>query len=196
MHPLPLQAEVARHLSRLSLPHRRLQPPEMAIIADTVAGAEHLWRPVVRHDPAHRWYARLHRTADVEVWLLGWEVGQDTRIHDHGGAGGAFTVAEGRLVEHHTDRSRNGPLRRREHVTGGGAAFGPTYVHDLAHHGPGRATSVHVYSPPLTSMTFYQVADGILRRREAVGVDGPEPGLPGGEVVERGVRVPAGAGAP
>lgn len=191
-----VQAEVASHLAQLAVPAGRLAASRTAMIARSLVRAEHLWRGVVRHDPDARWYTRLHRSDDVEVWLLGWELGQDTRVHDHGGAGGAFVVAEGQLVEHHTSRHRRGGLRRRVHREGHGAAFGASYVHDLVNRGPGTATSIHVYSPPLSSMTFYQITSGRPAMVECVGVAGPEPGLPVAEhVVERGVLAAVAVGA-
>ena len=33
--------------------------------------------------------------------------------------------------------------------------MGPAHVHDIVNAGPARATSIHVYSPPLRFMTFY-----------------------------------------
>lgn len=134
---------------------------QLQVVAETLVAVDHLWRPIVRHDPAERWYARLHHDDDVEIWLLGWEAGQDIQIHDHGGSSGAFVVAAGALVEHHTARGRRGPLRRRVHGPGEGAAFGPSYVHDLGNAGPGVATSIHVYSPPLTTLTYYDLVDGV-----------------------------------
>jgi hypothetical protein len=50
-------------------------------------------------------------------------------------------------------------------------------VHDLRNPGPAPATSIHVYAPPLASMTYYgHDADGTLRpgRTERV-----RPGRPG-----------------
>lgn len=136
-------------------------PDRLLAVAHAVVAAEHLWRPVVRHDPHERWYTCLHRDTDLEVWLLGWEVGQDTRVHDHGGSCGAFVVAEGTLDEQHTSRDRRGPLLRRSHAAGRGAAFGATYVHDLANLGPAAVSSVHAYSPPLGTMTYYEMVDGL-----------------------------------
>ncbi len=43
-------------------------------------------------------------------------------------------------------------------MAGGGAAFGPTYVHDVVNSDDAPATSVHAYSPPMASMTFYRQA--------------------------------------
>ncbi len=138
-----------------------MEPAQLAVIARTLVAVDSLWRTTVRHDPTRRWYANLHRDDDVEVWLLGWEVGQEIRIHDHGGSSGAFIVADGTLVENHTTRGRRGPLRHRTHGAGEGAAFGPSYVHDLGNAGPGVATSINVYSPPLGSMTYYDLVDGV-----------------------------------
>jgi hypothetical protein len=38
---------------------------------------------------------------------------------------------------------------------GGHVVFGPGHVHDLVNHGPGPALSVHVYSPALKAMTYF-----------------------------------------
>jgi hypothetical protein len=152
LHPL---------LNQLELPPGRLEPRLLTAVARIVADEERAWRPIVRHDPGRRWYRSLFRNDDYEVWLLGWDVGQDIVIHDHGGSSGAFVVTDGRLIERHTQRSRRGPLRIRAHGVGQGASFGPAYVHDLGNAGPGVATSVHAYSPPLTTMTYYDLADGL-----------------------------------
>ena len=44
--------------------------------------------------------------------------------------------------------------------------FGPEYVHDFVNGGPGPALSVHVYSPALRSMTYFDWSD----RNGLVGV--------------------------
>jgi hypothetical protein len=46
-------------------------------------------------------------------------------------------------------------LRRRLIVSGRGHSFGPDYVHSVVNQAKVLATSVHAYSPPLSSMTFY-----------------------------------------
>lgn len=38
--------------------------------------------------------------------------------------------------------------------------FGSGYVHDFVNVGPGPALSVHVYSPALHSMTYFDWSDG------------------------------------
>ena len=43
-------------------------------------------------------------------------------------------------------------------------------VHDIANPGPARATSIHVYSPPLRTMAFYD-RDGTRLRQEEGAVE-------------------------
>jgi len=126
----------------------RWRPRELLRLAELVVrGAPGTLRLIAEHDPRRRWYARLALTDEVEVWLLGWAPEQGTRPHDHGGASGAFIVLDGALTETY----RDGPVRSRRVVlaAGGRSAFGPQRVHLVENRGPGNATSVHVYSPPL-----------------------------------------------
>jgi hypothetical protein len=63
-------------------------------------------------------------------------------------------------------------LGRRSIVAGGGAAFGPHYVHDVVNAQTAPATSVHAYSPPMESMTFYrQGAHGLVAERAEYRAD-------------------------
>ncbi|MGH9095434.1 MAG: hypothetical protein ACRDXE_09770, partial [Acidimicrobiales bacterium] len=78
----------------LALGDARLTRKQLAILVERIGHQDMLWRPIVRHDFDHRWYVRLHWSRSVEVWLLGWQPGQDTRFHDHGGSSGAFVVTE------------------------------------------------------------------------------------------------------
>ena len=86
-------------LEPLALGAGRLTRDELLMVVGRIAADQSLWRPVVRHDPVRRWYGRLHTSPTLEVWLLGWVGGQDTRLHDHGGSSGAFSVVEGTLGE-------------------------------------------------------------------------------------------------
>lgn len=151
----------------------------LAALVTAVAGADSEWRHLVRHDSRQRWYVRLHRTDAAELWLLGWDTGQDTLLHDHGGSAGAYTVVEGILTDDSTTRRRRGQLRRRRVPAGAVVTFGPSYLHNLGNEGPGVATSIHAYSPPLSVMRFYTLGDdGLPVRSGSVEVQGPEPGLP------------------
>jgi predicted metal-dependent enzyme (double-stranded beta helix superfamily) len=81
------------------------------------------------------------------VWLLGWAPGQHTEIHDHGGALGAFAVADGELAEE-LFGSDWLPRAIRRHRAPRTTVLGPAVVHRVGAPGPHTAVSVHAYSPP------------------------------------------------
>jgi hypothetical protein len=154
---------------------QRLQEDGLLRLVEGLAATPELWRPLVQHLPTERWYRRLYRTGEFEVWLLGWDAAQDTQIHDHGGSSGAFCVTEGTLVEYHSVLDRRGPMLHSRHPCGRVRAFGPLYVHNLINEGPAPATSVHAYSPPLTKMSYYRRTVGeAFELDRTLEVDGPE----------------------
>jgi len=149
-----------RHLDNvlrsLGLGAGRLDRDELLMVVSRIAADPSLWRPVVRHDPERRWYRRLYTSPTVDVWLLGWACGQDTRMHDHGGSSGAFYVVEGTLDEEYGYVESWTCVQRRSHAAGRMRSFGPGYVHNLGNDGTGPASSIHAYSPPLSTMTYYR----------------------------------------
>ena len=118
--------------------------------------AAQLGAPAQLPEPVNggRSYELLERTHNYELWVIRWSQDTGLALHDHGGAGGAFYVTEGRLEETSATAPGN-RLRRRSLVRGEGKAFGAEYVHSVANPQVAPATSVHAYSPPLASMTFY-----------------------------------------
>jgi predicted metal-dependent enzyme (double-stranded beta helix superfamily) len=109
------------------------------------------WVSHARVDPDRRHHARLVLAEDYEAWVLGWAPGQHVGVHDHGDASGALVVVEGELTE---DLPRRRRPRRRLGV--GATSIVPTgELHDVGNASRAAAFSVHVYSPPLSSMTFY-----------------------------------------
>jgi hypothetical protein len=108
-----------------------------------------------------RTYELLERTTDVELWLIHWPTGGGLVLHDHGGSAGAFHVVAGALDE--TSTAFGGrTLRLARLFCNQGKSFGPSYVHSVVNSERAAATSVHAYSPPLTSMGFYQSTVGGL----------------------------------
>ena len=102
-----------------------------------------------------RRYELLERTADFELWLIHWPTDRGLVLHDHGGSAGAFHVLAGSLDE--TSTALGGRTLRLERLfRSEGRSFGPSYVHSVVNSERAAATSVHAYSPPLTSMGFYQ----------------------------------------
>src|SRR5437868_7009666 len=131
-----------------------------AAIARELAHAPEVWWPRVRRAGGGRWYEPLLETDDFEAWLLGWPVGEGIELHDHGSSSGALVVVEGRLSETYvaaSDWVRPGArLRHRLLAEGELVAFGPDHIHDVVNGGDRQALSIHIYSPRLRSMTFYE----------------------------------------
>jgi hypothetical protein len=145
-------------------------------LADEVRSGHY---PFVEFDPQTRWHQRIYRDPRVDVWLISWLPEQGTQLHDHGGSAGAFTVISGVLAEAVYIRSGRdaGLLREREHNAGRSIGFDRQYVHDVRNLSDAPAISVHAYSSPLTSMTFYDVHEGELDELATLVTDDPEPGV-------------------
>ena len=93
-------------------------------------------------------------------------------MHDHGGSSGALWVVAGALEEHVVAAGGGGLTRPHASEVGGGLAFGPSHIHDVVNTGHVPATSVHVYSPPMASMTFYrQEGPGLVVERAEYRAD-------------------------
>jgi hypothetical protein len=137
--------------------------------ADEVAGGRY---PYVDFDPAQRWHQRLYRDRRIDVWLISWLPTQGTELHDHGGSSGAFTVLSGTLTE---SVVAGGSRQDRSRPAGESVGFGARYVHDVRNAGTAPAVSVHAYSAPLTSMTYYDLEDGRLVPIRTLATDDPEP---------------------
>ena len=139
--------------------------------------------PYVRYEEAERWHQRLYRDRRVDIWLISWLPSQGTQLHDHGGSAGAFTVLAGELSEASYapgPASAGGSLVERRHRAGDSVGFGKHYVHDVRNLGDRPALSVHAYSAPLTSMTFYDLDPaGRLEEVLTLATDHPEPAVSG-----------------
>lgn len=133
---------------------------------------ERAWRLLVRSD-------------DFDAWLIAWPPGGKVELHDHGESEGALSVVTGSLVEAVPRQDRKGrfSLARHELRAGTTLGFGVGHVHDVINHSGAHALSVHVYSPALTTMTFYDLgADGLAAREERWCADGAEEAIFGGRL--------------
>lgn len=126
--------------------------------------------------PGERWHVRVHADALVDVWVISWLPEQGTRLHDHGGSSGAFTVVQGSLTEAAWSPATAGRGRLVDHVhaTGRTVAFGPERVHDVRNLHAAPALSVHAYSTPLLRMGFYDLLDGALHQTSVLDTSDPE----------------------
>jgi len=133
--------------------------------------------PYIDYDPDERWHQRIYRDGRMDIWLISWLPTQGTQLHDHGGSSGAFTVLSGSL----TEAVVTGGTSLVEHTrdAADSVGFGAHYVHDVRNLSEAPAVSVHAYSPPLTTMTYYDLvprADGArLETITSLATEDPEP---------------------
>ena len=145
------------------LPGRALTSRELRAWVRELAARPDLWEQHVRHDPASgRHYVSLYRDADVDVWLLCWNLEDDTGWHDHDTSSGAVAVTHGAVTE---SRPRLGGTPAVKTVKAGRTlAFGPDHIHRMGGAVDG-SVSIHAYSPPLWRRGQYAVSDsGVMRR--------------------------------
>lgn len=120
-----------------------------------------------------RWYCRLTWNEAYEVWLEGWSGSQKTEMHDHGGSSGAVVVAAGTLAENRFDPA-SGSLQTRLLSAGATISFDEDVVHDIVNADVGPSLSIHVYSPPLSQQTYYDVLNGKISERETLQIEPPD----------------------
>jgi mannose-6-phosphate isomerase-like protein (cupin superfamily) len=141
--------------------------PELEeLLARARTSADALWARARRlhAGPAHRTFTRIHSAPDHDVWVIVWGPGSGIELHDHGGSAGAFAVARGALTD--TDEAPDGTRTIRRVYVGEGRRIDPGVRHAVRNDGGTPAVSVHVYSPPLARMRFYDGPDA--SREEAI----------------------------
>lgn len=182
--PTPLPPGTPTSASASPSP-RTLGPTRLGHLVGAFTARRELWLPHVRFESPDRYCTRLEHADTHEVWLLTWLPGQGTDIHGHGGSHGAFTVVRGELDEQvftppaddPDQPAPPGPAHRRPPAprrlrTGSVRAFGPAHVHQVVNQGTAPAVSIHAYSPPLSTMSYYRpLPDGRLVTDRIEGVD-------------------------
>jgi predicted metal-dependent enzyme (double-stranded beta helix superfamily) len=107
-----------------------------------------------------RRFLRLPATAGFEAWFIGWPGGSVAPLHDHGSASGVAGVLSGRLVESFHRPGLDG-WQRREWCAGQRLELASGVCHEVRNADPRVAYTVHVYTPRLERMTFYdRTAEG------------------------------------
>lgn len=99
---------------------------------------------------------RLIATALYDVWLITWPEGSGLGAHDHGGSRSVLHVVAGELNETFIDRPTNKSPRTRVLRTGDATRGETSLRHDLVNRSGAETTSLHVYSPPLSDLTFFR----------------------------------------
>jgi quercetin dioxygenase-like cupin family protein len=126
--------------------------------------------------PAERCWQTIARNDELEAMVIAWPVGGSIELHDHGPSSGAVVVVAGQLTESFLVPGA-GTLATRTVVEDDGIVFGRGHVHDVSNAGPRPAISVHVYSPALTSMRFFDLVEGTLveMRAESYALGDAQP---------------------
>lgn len=137
---------------------RGLDYGELIDLAGRLELSPELVEAHLHFDP--RRYARnlIVRTQAFELLALCWLPGQQTIIHDHGGSVGAVRVYRGNLTSRLFAAPDGRPAGLADVAVvgpGGFAAVDRPDIHQLANPGPEELVTIHIYSPPLTTVGMY-----------------------------------------
>ncbi len=100
---------------------------------------------------------RLHATAFYDVWLITWPDGSGLEPHDHGNVRSVLHIVDGELTEIFSDRVEGLDPAARILQRGSSTPAEPSVVHALTNRSGTDATTLHVYSPPLADVTFFDL---------------------------------------
>ncbi len=163
--------ETVQPLDRSRLPgypDRPLTARELRRWVDAFAPMTDLWHPAVAHHTGTRHYVSLYRDRVLDVWLLCWDLEDDTGWHDHDISSGAVAVTRGAIIE---GRLRLGRSAVRSRVAAGRSfSFGPERIHRV-HGAQEDSVSIHVYSPPLLRLGQYTMTGSGVLQRVSVGYE-------------------------
>ncbi len=102
----------------------------------------------------------LWRTPHSEAWLNTWWEARDTGFHDHDGSCVGVHVLAGKAANEAL--TVDAPRRVRWFGPGESFSFLGAGIHRMDH--AAGAVTIHVYSPPITSIGHYELVEGELRR--------------------------------
>ena len=136
---------------------RPLQPDECAAAAGRAAG---LLDPAVLAQAGTGGSVTLWHDEHSVCWLNVMPERRDTGYHDHDGSAVGVYVIEGSVTNE--GLPIGGP--RRVHRYGPGDSFSVpgSGIHRMDH--DAGAVTIHVYSPPLRAIGYYEVVGGLLQR--------------------------------
>ena len=142
---------------------RRLESRLLAAIAVEYSRQAGFGAPP-RPSVGERTFACVRRTDSYDVWVIHWGPGSATPMHDHGDSNGALLVVDGTLVERLPAPDGSGRVRRKVLRRRARRLMARNHVHEVANESAAGATTVHVYSPPLSVMNHYERAEGVAPR--------------------------------
>jgi Cysteine dioxygenase type I len=108
-------------------------------------------------DPQAPRSVRLLATAFYDVWLITWPDRSGLEAHDHGHVRSVMHVVVGELIEVFADRVKPRDPAVRMLRQGSLTPADPSVVHSLTNRSGVDATTLHVYSPPLIDVTYFDL---------------------------------------
>lgn len=153
---------------RLAARDRDLSPEECA---DLAREAAELVDVTALERAGEGSFELLWRDPHSEAWLNLWWEPRDTGFHDHGGSCVGVHVLEGRACNEAL--VVGGERRIREYAAGDSFSFPGTGIHRMEH--DRGAVTIHVYSPPISTIGHYEIVGGELRRHSGPPDEGSPP---------------------
>ena len=101
--------------------------------------------------------SRLIATAFYDVWLITWPDDSGLEPHGHGEVRSVLQVVDGELTEAYSDRVAGVEAAVRTLRRGSVTTAEPSVVHSLSNRSGAESTTLHVYSPPLVDVTFFDL---------------------------------------
>jgi hypothetical protein len=119
---------------------------------------------------------RLLATASYDVWLITWPPSSGLGPHDHGDARSVIHIVDGELAEEVGEELGSGGGGTRILRTGDSSQMEESGIHQIDNRSVREATSLHVYSPPLATVTrFGQEGRGADHHLRMAQISRPAP---------------------
>jgi hypothetical protein len=134
-----------------------LQPDECAAMARRAAGLVDMAALARTGTGA---FTVLWQDEESVAWLNVMPEPRDTGYHDHDGSAAGIYVIEGNVTNE--GLPLGGPRRPRHYGPGDSFSLPGSAIHRM-YHDIG-AVTIHVYSPPLSSIGYYEIVGGLLQR--------------------------------
>jgi hypothetical protein len=136
---------------------RPLLPEECAALARRAAD---LLDPATLAEASTDGFVALWRDEHSVCWLNVLPERRDTGYHDHDGSAVGVYVIEGSVTNE--GLPIGGPRRVHRYGPGDSFSFPGSGIHRMDH--DAGSITIHVYSPPLRAIGYYEVVEGLLQR--------------------------------
>jgi hypothetical protein len=141
----------------LAASSRSFEPEECAILARRAAD---LLDPATLAEASAGGFVALWRDEHSICWLNVLSERRDTGYHDHDGSAVGVYVIEGSVTNE--GLPIGGPRRVHRYGPGDSFSFPGSGIHRMDH--DAGSITIHVYSPPLHAIGYYEVVEGLLQR--------------------------------